>query len=162
MGPTTGLQMLHMDPDGPVPGHGDGYLVGTLDAAGIEAFVAACGPDSGCGLLSVELRHLGGALAPGGPEYGAVSSLDGEFAMFAVGIAPDQTVGAMVRAHVDAVHEALRPWASGSAYANFAERRRAGAALFGPEAYRRLQSVKAWYDPENVIHANHPVAPAHA
>lgn len=162
MTPTSGLQPLHMDPEGPVPCHGDGYLVGPLDATGIDALVAACDSDGGRALLSVELRHLGGALAPGGPAHGAVSSLAGEFAMFAVGMTPDAFMAGAVRAGVDAVHLALEPWASGYAYANFAERRRAGSALFGAESHQRLRAVKAWYDPEDVIRANHPVEPSFA
>ncbi|GAA0638894.1 FAD-binding oxidoreductase [Sporichthya brevicatena] len=159
MTPTSALQSLHMDPEGPVPGIGDGYLVGELPAEGIDALVAACGPGSGSALLSVELRHLGGALAPDVMAGGAVSSLAGEFAMFAVGMTPGPEFAAKVRADIDAVQEALQPWASGRAYANFAERRRAGAVLFGPEAHDRLQAVKAVYDPENVIRAAHQVTP---
>ena len=56
------LQELHMDPPGPMPGAGDGFLLDTLDAEALDALVAAAGPGSGSPLVSVELRHLGGAL----------------------------------------------------------------------------------------------------
>ena len=55
------LLALHMDPPGPVPGVGDGALLDVMPAEAIDALAAVSGPDTP--LLSVELRHLGGALA---------------------------------------------------------------------------------------------------
>jgi hypothetical protein len=45
-------------------------------------------------------------------------------------------------------------------YLNFAETRRDPAALWSEHAYRRLRQIKARVDPDDVIRANHPVAPA--
>ena len=39
-------------------------MLGELDAEAIDRFVAAAGPGSGSPLVSAEIRHLGGALAP--------------------------------------------------------------------------------------------------
>jgi len=61
---------------------------------------------------------------------------------------------------VDAVQHALAPWSTGGAYLNFTERRKAPDALFGSSTHRRLQAVKAAYDPSDLIRANHPVTPA--
>jgi hypothetical protein len=65
-----------------------------------------------------------------------------------------------VRESVDVLHRALTPWSSGGSYLNFAERPKAGAALFGEATYRRLQSVKAEYDPADVIRGDHSVPAA--
>jgi FAD/FMN-containing dehydrogenase len=158
--PVAELAALHMDPPGPTPAYGDGMLLAELTPQAVAAFVRTAGDES---LASVELRHLGGALAPGrAAGGGAVDSIDAAFVLFAVGITPDAAAHRAVRGAVDAVQHALAPWATGGSYANFAERRRAGAALFGSEAYRRLQAVKAAYDPADVIRANHPVPPAAA
>jgi FAD/FMN-containing dehydrogenase len=161
-GPTPVAQLgaLHMDPDGPVPAFGDGMLLADLPADAIDAFIDAVGPESGSPLLSAELRHLGGALTPGTCPGGAVSGLDAAFAMFGVGMTPDADADRAVRASADVLHRALAPWSSGGSYLNFAERPKAGAALFGDATYRRLQSVKGEYDPTDVIRANHAVAPA--
>jgi hypothetical protein len=43
---------------------------------------------------------------------------------------------------------------------NFAERPRSADQLFGEAGHARLAQVKRAYDPDDVIHANHPVAPA--
>ena len=64
--PVAELLQLHMDPPAPIPGNGDGMLLTELPADAVRAFIAAVGPDSGSTLLSAEIRHVGGALAPRG------------------------------------------------------------------------------------------------
>ena len=161
--PMTGLSQIHMDPPGPVPGKGDGALLGALPAEAIEAFVRAAGPDSGSPLLSVEIRHLGGALTPGRMAGGAVSGLDAEFAMFAVGMTPTPEAAKVVESAVTAVQYAMGPWTTGGVYLNFAERPKSGRALFGSfDTFQRLREVKAAYDAGDVIRSNHPVKPAAA
>jgi FAD/FMN-containing dehydrogenase len=158
--PTVELGALHMDPPAPVPAYGDGMLLTELSQAALDAVLAVAGPDADCPLLSVELRHLGGALRPGAfSTSGAVSGLDGAFAVFAVGVTPDERWGRAVRSAVDAVQMRLAPWSTGGCYLNLAERHKAGTALFGAETYDRLRAIKTVYDPHNVIRANHPVAP---
>ncbi len=90
--PVTELQQLHMDPPAPVPGRGDGALITSLPPEAIDAAVRLVGPGVECPLLSFELRHLGGMLAPGRMEGGATSGFDAEFLMFAVGYHPDAGV----------------------------------------------------------------------
>jgi hypothetical protein len=158
--PAAALQHVHMDPEHPVPGLGDGMLLDDLPAAGIDALVAAAGPGSGSPLLSVEVRQLGGALAKPAPGGGAVSHLDADFVMFGVGIAMSPEQGAAVSAHVGVVREALAPWEAETAYLNFAERDIPGDNLFGPYAHHRLRAVKSAYDPADLFLSNHPVAPA--
>src|SRR3954447_18087645 len=60
--PIEALSHLHMDPEHPVPGNGDHRLV-NIDHAGIDALLGAVGPDVESPLVSVEMRHLGGAVA---------------------------------------------------------------------------------------------------
>ena len=158
--PAAALQHVHMDPEHPVPGMGDGMLLDELPAAGIDALVAAAGPGSGSPLLSVEVRQLGGALAKPAAGGGAVSHLDADFVMFGVGIAMSPEQGAAVTAHVGVVREALAPWEAETAYLNFAERDIPGDNLFGPYAHHRLRAVKSAYDPADLFLSNHPVAPA--
>ncbi len=155
--PTSELGHLHMDPPGPVPGVGDGMLLTGLPFEAVEAALAASGPAVDSPLLSVEFRHLGGALAPGASDGGCIAGFDAEFAMFAVGITPTPESERVVRAAVDGVQHRLAPWSTGGAYLNFAERHKAPTAIFGAETYARLQQVKLAYDPADVIRSNHPV-----
>jgi len=158
--PVAALQHVHMDPEHPVPGLGDGMLLDDLSATSIDALVAAAGPGSGSPFLSVEVRQLGGAIARPAAGGGAVSHLDADFALYAVGIAMSPEQAAAISAHVSLLHEALAPWASETTYLNFAETDIAGDRLFGPYAHHRLRAVKAAYDPADLFRSNHPVVPA--
>lgn len=159
--PVRELALLHMDPDGPVPAHGDGMLLNGLDAEAITEFTRVSDA-TGSLLLSLELRQLDGAVRRGDPNGGAVAALDAEFALFAVGITPTPHAAAAVRGAVDAVHAAMASWASGGHYLNFAEVSRCGDELLGATTHARLRQIKAIYDPLNIIRANHPVMPAGA
>ena len=158
--PAAALQHVHMDPEHPVPGRGDGMLLDDLPAAGIDALVAAAGPGSGSPLLSVEVRQLGGALGRPAAGGGAVSHLNADFALFGIGIAMTPEMGTAAAAHVEAVREALAPWEAETTYLNFAEREVAGDRIFGPYAHHRLRAVKAAYDPADLFRSNQPIEPA--
>lgn len=159
--PVENLDQLHMDPPGPVPGRGDGWQLSSLPHDAVEAFVRVAGPDADSPLLSVELRHMGGALTPGrAVDGGAVDGLPGAFLGFAVGIAPTPEAGRTVDEAITALQHGLAPWSTGGCYVNFAERRRGGGALFGEATYEQLRRVKATYDAADVIRANQPVRPA--
>ncbi len=92
-------------------------------------------------------------------DGGAVSGLDAEFAMFAVGLTPVPEAMAAVKVAVDGVQQSLAPWSTGGDDLNFAERPKTGEALFGADTYQGLQQVKATYDPTDVIRSNHPITP---
>lgn len=160
--PASGLQELHMDPPQPVPGIGDHMLLRDLTRAGIESVVAAAGADSASPLLSVEFRHLGGAIGRAELGNGATASIDAAFAMFAVGMAMDPVMAAAVGAYLPVVKESLARYDSGREYLNFAEHRTDVRRLWPIDTYRRLRQVKSEYDPLDIFRANHAVHPAHA
>ena len=58
-----------MDPPEPVPGTADGLLLDDFSAAAIGALVDAAGPGTDSPLLSIEVRHLGGAAGRADPEH---------------------------------------------------------------------------------------------
>jgi FAD/FMN-containing dehydrogenase len=158
--PMPALSHLHMDPEHPVPGAGDGMMLADLPVEAIDRLIEAAGAESESSLLSVEVRHLGGAVAQARPEHGALASFDAQFVLFAVGMAPTEELKGTVEAHVELVKQALAPWDAGRAYLNFAELPTTGQRLFGAGTYARLRRVKAEYDPQDVIRSNHPVPPA--
>jgi FAD/FMN-containing dehydrogenase len=155
-----GLSELHMDPPQPVPFAGDGMLLSELPADAVDALVGIAGADSGSPLLSVEVRQLGGALAAASASSGALSSIDAGFALYAVGMAMDADMKAAVQAHAAKVQDALAAWNAGRSFMNFTERRADPGELFDAATYARLRRVKAEYDPDDVIRANHSVPPA--
>jgi FAD/FMN-containing dehydrogenase len=155
--PVERLSSLHMDPEHPVPGAGDGMLLRGFPEEAVDAIVAAAGADSGSPLLSVEVRHLGGALGRMQPGHGALATIEAQFAMFAVGISMTPAMGAVMKAHIEVVQAALASWDAGRDYLNFTERRERGERFFGSATYRRLQTVKGKVDPDDVFRSNHPV-----
>jgi hypothetical protein len=158
--PAVALSHLHMDPEMPVAGRGDGLLLRELTPDAIDAFVNAAAPAGGSALISAELRHLGGAIGRPAPEQGATGTLDGEYVMFAVGATPVPELRAVVDDQVDSVKSALAPCSAEHAYLNFAERPTDPRSLYSHEyTYRRLRSVKATHDPQDVFQSNHPIAP---
>ena len=158
--PAAGLAGLHLDPESPVPGIGDGLLLDGLPPTAVQAVLGAAGPGTASPLLSVEIRHLGGALAVAAPDAGALASIDASYAVYAVGIAVGPEVGHAIKTRIGAVREALTPWQSRIDYLNFADRPGDTERLFPPEVYRRLRDVKASYDPGDLFLSNHPITPS--
>jgi FAD binding domain len=158
--PAPALQELNMDPDQPVPSQGDGALLAGLPAAAIDALVAVAGPGADSPLTSIEIRHLGGALARPAAAGGAMPAIDAGYAMFAGGFTPTPEVAGAVRAQAQAVKDALAPWHAGYDYYNFEETPAPASTVLPAASYQRLQKIKATYDPDQVIISAHPVWPA--
>jgi FAD/FMN-containing dehydrogenase len=158
--PSDRLSELHMDPPQPVPNAGDGMLLSELSADAVDTLIGIAGPGSGSPLISVEVRHLGGALVNASASNGAQSSIDAGFALYAVGIAMDAEMKAAVQAHAAKVQDALAAWSAGRSFMNFTERRADPGELFDAATYARLRRVKGEYDPDDVIRGNHSIPPA--
>ena len=158
--PVPALSHLHMDPEQPVPGAGDGLMIDALPGAAIDAFVQAAGPGAAFPLLSVEVRQLGGEFARARAGNGALASIDAGYALYAVGMTPVPELIPPVTAQVTAVQKALAPWAARQMYLNFAETQHPAAPFWTEQAYQRLRRIKANVDPADMIRANHPIPPA--
>jgi hypothetical protein len=156
--PTAGLSRIHMDPENPVPGIGEGMTVRDLPDEAIDAFVSAAGPESGSPLLLSELRHLGGALGRPVEDSGALSHLDADFVMFSIGMPMTPELAEAIPAQLKRIEETMSPWAAGGGYYNFAEGPCDVDAILPPAVCDRLGEVKRKWDPEGRIIANHAVS----
>jgi FAD/FMN-containing dehydrogenase len=156
--PVPALQQLHMDPDEPMPGAGDGMLLDDLTPAAIDALLAIVGPGTSSPLLSVEIRHLGGALA--GDGDGAQARIDAGFMVFGVGLAPTPEIEDAVASALRVMKDTLAPWGSAYSYYNLAEMPAEASEVLPADSYRRLRQIKAKYDPDELIITAHPVRPA--
>jgi hypothetical protein len=148
-----------MDPPEPVPYVSNSLLTEELTPKALDEFLAVTGPGSGSPLVSVELRHLGGALERTAPHHGAVSKLPGTHAMFAVGVAMTPEMGQMMQGFADRAAASLAPYEAGR-FSSFTEESGGGGRFFGGETWDRLRAVKAEYDPGNLFRANHQIPPA--
>ena len=158
--PMPVVSHLHMDPEQPVPYAGDGMLLADIPSPAVDAFVQVSGATAAFPMVSVEIRHLGGELARPRPGNGALASVDAQYVLHAIGMAPDAEATAAVRMQASAVKRALAPWAARQMYLNFAETEQPAASLWTQQAYQRLRRIKAAVDPANLFRANHPVPPA--
>ena len=77
-----------------------------------------------------------------------------------VGLTPTPEAGDTVRAQAQAVKDALAAWHAPYDYYNFAETPAGADAVLPPASYRRLEKIKATYDPDQAIISAHPVWPA--
>jgi FAD/FMN-containing dehydrogenase len=158
--PAPALSQLHMDPDRPVANQGHGVLLTDLPDAAIDALLALAGPDAETPVASIEIRHLGGALARPAPGGGAQPAIDARYLAYAAGATPTPGLAAQMRADTQAVTDALAPWQASYDYYNLAEIPAEAHAVLPPASYRRLQQITAAYDPGRVIISAHPVRPA--
>jgi FAD/FMN-containing dehydrogenase len=156
--PTAGLSHIHMDPENPVPGIGEGMTLADLPDEAIEAFVGLAGPESGSPLLLTEIRQLGGALGRPVDGAGALSHLDAGWVMYSVGMPMTPELGQAIPAHLAKIEETMQPWAASGSYYNFTERPCDVDAILPPDVCTRLAEIKRRYDPEGRIVANHGVS----
>ena len=125
----------------------------------INTLVELTGPDADTPLLSIELRHLGGALAREVPGGGAQPTIDAAYLIYVAGVAPTPEVGDTVRTHARAVKDALTRWRADYDYYNFLESPADADAALPHGSARRLREIKAIYDPDQAIISAHPVRP---
>ena len=118
--PPAGLIEIHNDPKQPdaraCPTTG---CSPTSPDATIAALVGAAGPGSGSPLVSVELRHLGGALP-----------VDAAFSLFAVGVPVDAQAAMAIDAALARLMAATAPFDAGRALLNFTDKPELAGRLF--------------------------------
>lgn len=153
--PAAALLDVHMDPPQPSPGVSDHAMLGELTEGAIEQLLAVAGAGAETAPMIVELRHLGGALAE--PRDAALASLDGEYALLAVDMAPIPELVVPALALTSSIIEAMDPWHEGTPYLNFLERVVDTATVFELEVAARLRSVRQIYDPRQIWVAAHPL-----
>ncbi|MCU0308416.1 MAG: FAD-binding oxidoreductase [Thermoleophilia bacterium] len=157
MVPPAALARLHMDPEAPVPGMSGHAMLDAFGPAEVDAFLGACGPESGSVLISAEIRHLGGALGRPAPGAGALSHLDAGYVSFALGMPMAPEMAIAIDANLRRVDQALAPSGRGRSLLNFAESRTDAATAFGATAHERLRRIRAQADPTGLFRANHRI-----
>jgi hypothetical protein len=155
--PATALSQLHMDPPEPVPAVGDGALLTDFPPAAADAIVGLAGADANTMLISIEIRHLDGALRRPEADGGALPAIDASYALYGTGVAGTPEAVATVGGQAQALKEALAPWHASYSFYNSADAPAPAQALLPADSYQRLQQIKASHDPDDAIISAHPV-----
>lgn len=155
---------IHMDPPAPLPYVDRSCGLAELTAYTVDALVRFSGPQSGCELASIEIRHLGGALdrQPRTPD--AIPTRGLPYQLFAFGVGTEEQMPEL-RAQLAALVDQTRPWAHPRRMVSFlspdeATDQRAMRELYGAELYDRLARIKRHYDHANMFRINHNIEPA--
>ena len=144
--PPAGLIEIHNDPKEPMPGaHRPPAARRRCPTSAIAALVGAAGPGSGSPLISVELRHLGGALP-----------IDAAFSLFAVGSPIDAQSAMAIDAALARLMTATAPFDAGRSLLELHRQAEHSAAV------RRLHRQPAARDQDRVdggdlFAANHAI-----
>lgn len=162
--PFTAIAEIHMDPVDAMPYYDRSLGLAEFSAKTAQTLVELTGPESGCTLVNVEIRALGGAFDRE-PEFpNSVPSRGLPYVMFGFAVGgPDQAEP--LRAELARVFEGLAPWAAERNLVNFLSPDEATDTegvreLYGAERYERLAALKKTYDPTNVFRFNYNIAPA--
>jgi UDP-N-acetylenolpyruvoylglucosamine reductase len=151
--PPAALSDLHMDPIDPLPYVTTHLLVGDLTADAIDDAVAVAGTEESP-VVILELRHTAGAVARTESHHGAIAAFPGEYLMFALAPVMDPSAVPALEAELARIRAVFEPQEVGR-YLNFTEEPAHLEAMFPAGTLPRLHEVKAKYDPDNVIRANH-------
>lgn len=161
--PYAALQSALDDVD--PPGHrywerGD-YLAGLSDGV-IDALVAGARTVSSP-RSEILIFPMGGAIARVPADATAFGDRSAPWAVWVASQWTDPAEDAIHREWTRDFSASLAPWTTGAVYVNaiggdVTEARKL-AAYGGPSKYERLRELKRTWDPENLFHLNHNVAP---
>jgi FAD/FMN-containing dehydrogenase len=151
--PFSDIAKVSNDPIDPSPGLSSGACLTDLSDETMTTLIeygsAANGPTP---ITATEVRHAGGAIARTAPSANAYSHRAAPHILQMVGMTPTRDAQAVFRQYVNQLKQALQTHLTGGVYLNFLEGEEALARSrhgFSTEAYRRLQELKAKYDPDN-------------
>jgi FAD/FMN-containing dehydrogenase len=143
VGPITPDQLtaIHNDPKVPSAGASGHRLLDNVSDGAIAALVAHAGEP----LVSVELRHMGGALARGSVCHGALNDTQASYSLFAVGLTATAEAAMAVDTALKRLTDALEPYDAGRALLTFTP---AAGRFYDGFTQHRLRALKAQLDPE--------------
>jgi FAD binding domain len=140
---------LHLEPEHPVPARAGHRLLTRLTPQAVEALVLAAGPGSGSTLLSVEIRHLGGAVTREAP--GALARLDAEYLLLGIGMLASPADRASVEQQLERVLGTAAGCGARSEYLNFIDEPGQAARSLTVASLDELARCRALTDPAGVL-----------
>ncbi|WP_378734318.1 FAD-binding oxidoreductase [Nocardia brasiliensis] len=149
--PIAELGSITAEPTDPGPGQSRAELLLDLDDVAVKALLAE--PISP--LLSVQLRHLGGAMArPSDSPHGPVTE---SYLLYLFGLPLTDEVTAAIIAKQQGLVDALGASVTGRKPFGFLNPAETAAHAFTPESLARLRDIKKRRDPQATFRSNFPV-----
>jgi hypothetical protein len=159
--PYAEVASIHSEPTEPVPYYERGIMLREFPAQAQAKLIGLVGPNAKTDLVMVELRALGGMWdrEPAAPNSVATRGLP--YSLLAVSAGPLSQEQQLKQSVAD-VLEGMKPWQADRRFVNnlAPDEATEAAAIYGPERYQRLASIKKTYDPSNMFRLNHNVKPA--
>ena len=103
------------------------------------------------------MRHLGGAAGRPAPDAGALSHLDGEGAVFVIGVPMHPEHHELLVRDAKRIQDGLERFGSGRLYRNFVEEQTSAARFHEDERLARLRALRRRFDPATQVMSNHPI-----
>ncbi len=149
--PVAELGSITAEPTEPGAGISRGELLTTMDDQTAKALLA----EPVDPLMSVQVRHLGGALTrPSDSPHGPLTE---PYALYLFGVPTSPESRAAIRARQRDLVQGLAPAISGRKPYTFLTPGETAADAFAPDALARLRAVKHGHDPHHTIRSNYPV-----
>jgi FAD/FMN-containing dehydrogenase len=156
--PFSEADVISMDPVDPMPALLSGEWLTDLTDGAAETLIRHTLPPEGLlpeggppAFIFSEVRLAGGAISKVDPQSNAFSHRDQKFIWYSVALPMDKQLGGQIQGRLRSLREAMAPWLSGKVYLNFLEgedMRRRTRDGYTTENFKRLQSLKAKYDPD--------------
>jgi FAD/FMN-containing dehydrogenase len=157
--PFSQVSTISNDPVDPIASKATGMWMGDISDETLELLIELARPP----LISAEVRHAGGAIAHVDPQTCAYSHRSEQYLLSLIGMTPNLEEQNAFAQQAARIAKALKPHLNGKVYMNFlggAEARERTRDGFSAEAYRRLQAIKAKYDPDNRFNHSYAIPPA--
>ncbi|MFC4590232.1 FAD-binding oxidoreductase [Sphaerisporangium corydalis] len=149
--PVAELGAITAEPTDPGPGLSHGELLTDLDDIATKALLSApIDP-----LLSVQIRHLGGALAQ--PSDSPAGALTEPYSLYLFGVPSTPHAATAIRTRRQEITQALAPYLGGRKPYTYLAPGETAATAFTPGTLARLREIKQRRDPRGVFRSNFPV-----
>ena len=159
--PYIEVASIHNEPTDPVPYYERGIMLREFPAEAQDKLIELVGPDAETALVIAELRALCGAWDREPAVPNAVATRGLPYSLLGVSAGPLSQEKQLKRSVAELL-DGMKPWEGDRRYVNNLAPDEAAdaAAIYGPERYERLASIKKTYDPTNMFRLNHNVMPA--
>src|SRR6201991_1183538 len=159
--PYTEVASIHSEPVDPLPYYERGIMLRAFPAEAQDKLIQLVGPHADTDLVIAELRALGGAWDREPAVPNAVATRGLPYSLLGVSAGPLSQEQQLRRSGAELL-DGMKPWQGDRRLVNNLAPDEAAdaAAIYGPERYKRLASIKKTYDPANMFRLNHNVIPA--